>query len=215
MKKSWKMKLAVFGGLLAPATVFAQQSVQWDANRAILAGSGCQKDIDSFVSENGNDLAIVFTNLGVDLPGNASRVLSARKTCSARIPATIAPGYYIGELTQRVSFGVTKTAGTRGAVATNSLFFGFSVSPYTVNVPYGSAMNQPLMVQQRTDRFLVRTHPTWYNDWCVRRLSPKGMYIANIAVSGQKDHASEDLIMFVDGLDLKYEVVTGLVKCQL
>jgi len=214
MKTSWKMSLAVLG-LVAPLAAQAQQSVEWDVSRAVLAGTGCQKDMDAFITENGNDLSIVFTQLGVDLGCNASRVLAARKTCIARVPAMIAPGYYIGELTQRVSYGVTKTPRTRGAVATNSSFFGFNVSPYTVNLPYGVAINQPLLTQQRVDRFAVSTRPDWYNGWCSRNRAPRGLYQANLAVSGQKDHQSEDLIMFVDGLDLKYEVVAGLARCQL
>ncbi len=76
-------------------------------------------------------------------------------------------------------------------------------------------MNEPLLSAQRQDLFSVRTTPAWYQSWCSRNRAPKGLYQANLAVSGQKDTAQEDLIMFVDGLDLKYEVVAGLVQCQL
>lgn len=214
MKSFLKMGFAV-GTMLASASAFAQQSVQWDAEHAVMAGQGCQKDIDSFVTQNGNDLSIVFTNLGVNLPGGASRTLAARTSCVARVPATIAPGLYIGELSQQISFGVTKTSRTVGSVATRSTFFGFNVSPYTVDLPYGRSINNPLLIQQRKDQFSVQTNASWYQGWCSRSRAPKGLYQANIAVSGQKDNANEDLIMFVDGLDLKYEVVAGLVKCQL
>ncbi|MCX6126217.1 MAG: hypothetical protein NTV34_15905, partial [Proteobacteria bacterium] len=113
--------------------------------------------------------------------------MSGRKSCVARIPATIAPGYYIGELTQRLSYGVTKTARTRGAVATNASFFGFNVSPYTLGLAYGASINNPLITQQRVDRFYVSTQPSWYSGWCSRTRAPRGLYQANIAVSGQKD----------------------------
>jgi hypothetical protein len=198
-----------------PMAAFAQQSVRWDADAAVVAGNGCQKDIDAFVSENGNDLSVVFTQLGVDLPGGGSSVLAQRKNCAVRVPAMIAPGLYIGELTQRVSYGVTKTSRTRGSVATRSSFFGFPVSPYTVDLPYGRSMNSPLLTNDRVDRFSVRTSPSWYQGWCTRSRAPRGLYQANIAVSGQKDSAREDLIMFVDGLDLKFEVVASLTHCQI
>lgn len=215
MSLVWKRTLVSLA-LLAGAEAYAD-SVEWDVNSpsTIIAGSGCQKDVDAFASSNGNDLAVVFTRLGVDLPGGASRTLADRKNCTVRVPAKIAPGIYIGSLTQRISYGVTKTANTSGSVATRSTFFGFNVSPYTVNLPYGTAINQPLLTQQRVDQFSVRTSPDWFRGWCSANRSPRGLYQANIAVSGQKGSAMEDLIMFVDGLDLKYEVGAALVRCQL
>lgn len=195
----------------------AQQSVLWDVSspQTIIAGSGCQKDVDAFASTNGNDLAVVFTRLGVDLPGGGAPALADRKNCSVRVPATIAPGIYIGQLTQRLSYGVIKTSAATGALSTRSTFFGFDVSPYTVSLPYGYAVNQPLLTQQRTDRFSVQTTPSWLQGWCSRSRAPRGFYQANVAVSGQKANRYEDLIMFVDGLDLKYEVGASLVRCQI
>jgi hypothetical protein len=211
--KLWKG--ALFVCLLPAVDSMAQQSVIWDAGSSVVAGSGCQKDIDAFVSTNGNDVAVVFTRLGVDLPGGASSVLADRKNCSVRIPATIAPGLYIGELTQRVTYGVNKTARTSGSLATRSTFFGFNVSPYTVVAPAGRQINEPLLTNSRVDSFSVRTTPSWYSGWCSRTRAPRGLYQANFAVNGQKDNSRESLILFVDGLDLKYEVVAGPVRCQI
>lgn len=215
MRQIWKNVLLTAAACTG-ASAYAQQSVVWDVNSpsTIIAGTGCQKDLDAFASTNGNDLAIVFTNLGVDLPGGGSPNLADRKSCSVRIPATIAQGLYIGQLTQRVSYGVTKTAGATGSVAVRSTFFGFNVSPYTVSLPYGSAVNNPLLVNSRVDNFLVQTPNDWYRGWC-GRTAPRGIYSANLVVSGQKSNSLEDLIMFVDGLDLKYEVVASLVRCSL
>jgi hypothetical protein len=204
-----------FFGLTLPSLAFSAQSVEWDVYGTIMGGSGCVMNYDAFVSANGNDLAIVFTRLGVDLPGGGSSILAGRSACSIRVPARIAPGIYIGKLDQRVSYGVVKTPYTRGSIATRSTFFGFPVSPYTVNLPYGISMNSPLFVQSRQDLFSVRTTPSWYYGWCSRNRAPQGLYQANIAISGQKNNRNEDLIMFVDGLDLKYEVVAGTVQCQL
>ena len=214
-----RIVMALFGSglVLSGVTGYAQQSVIWDVNSpsTIIAGSGCQKDVDAFASTNGNDLAIVFTRLGVDLPGGGSPVLADRKNCTVRVPTTVAPGIYIGQLTQRISYGVTKTSGATGSVATRSTFFGNDVSPHSINLPYGYAVNEPLRVESRVDNFSVRATPTWYSSWCSRSRAPRGLYQANFAVSGQKRSSREDLIMFVDGLDLKYEVVASLVRCQL
>lgn len=194
----------------------ADGSVRWDEGRAIVAGTGCRKDVDSWVIANGNDLSVIFSNLGFSLPGGSSAALAARKNCSVRVPATIAKGLYIGELTQQVTYGITKTAGSQGSVATRSTFFGFPVSPYTVRVPYGRALNEPFLVNNRKDRFLVDTRSgSWWSRWCAFQRSPQGLYQANFAVSGQRDSDYEDLIMFVDGLDLKYEVIAALQFCGI
>lgn len=189
----------------------AAASVSWDAAASALGGSGCVKDVDSFVIANGNDLSVIFTNLGFALAGGSGDPLAARKNCAFRVPATIAKGIYIGELTQIITYGITKTAGSRGSVATRSTFFGFPVNPYTVNVPYGVSVNQPLLTQTRKDQFYVNT--AWWSGWCALQRNPRGLFQANFAVSGQRDSDYEDLIMFVDGLDLKYEVKAALQFC--
>jgi hypothetical protein len=71
------------------------------------------------------------------------------------------------------------------------------------------------MVQSRVDRFSVQTTPDWYRGFCGASRAPQGLYAANLAVSGQKDSRYEDLLLFVDGLDLKFEVLTRFVQCRL
>jgi len=208
LRTTWMMFLGVSA---LTSAVASAESIEWDVERAVIAGTGCQKDWDAFASTNGNDLSVVFTNLGVDLPGNSGSPLAARKNCTVRVPAEISQGLYIGELVQRVTYGVTKSARASGSVATRSTFFGFNVSPYTVNLPYGSAINNPLLVNSRTDEFLVNT--TWYTGWCRAGRNPRGLYQANLAISGQRDSDRENLIMFVDGLDLKFEVLAEILHC--
>jgi hypothetical protein len=168
--------------------------------------------VDAFASANGNDLAIVFTNLNVNLPGGVGSALADRKSCTVRVPARIARGVYIGELTQAFTYGVTKTAGSNGSVATRSTFFGFDVSPYTWGVSQGEVLDEPLVTQQRKDRFLVNT--PWYRGWCNGNRALDGFYNANIAVTGQRNNRWEDLILAVDGVDLKYEVLAAWYTCN-
>jgi hypothetical protein len=204
---------AVAMGSLSGSANASAPSVKWDLGKQfIIAGTGCQKNVDAFAATNGNDLSIVFTNLGVNLPGDGStNQLADRKSCTIRIPASIAKGLYIGKLTQQFTYGVTKTAGSNGSVATRSTFFGYNVSPYSWSVPQGVEMDEPLMTQSREDKFLVNS--PWYNGWCSPNRSLNGLYQANIAVSGQRNNWLEDLILFVDGLDLKYEVVASVYTC--
>lgn len=206
--------LASIATMSASTAKAAPAAVKWDitGRTYVIAGTGCQKDVDAFAATNGNDLSVVFTNLGVNLPGDGStRQLADRKTCSLRIPAEIQRGYYIGRLTQQFTYGVTKTAASSASVATRSTFFGFNVSPYAWNVPYGVAMDEPLLSQRREDDFLVRS--SWYSGWCSATRPLQGLYQANIAVSGTRRSSREDLIVFIDGLDLKYEVLASLFTC--
>jgi hypothetical protein len=205
--------LALVAACGLTATGATAESVRWNVERSILQGNGCQKDWDAFISSNGNDLSIVFTNLGLDLPGGSRLPLAGRKNCAVRVPAEISQGYYIGQLVQRITYGVTKTARSTGSMATRSTFFGYNVSPYTVTLPYGRAMNSPLAVQSRVDNFQVNTD--WASGWCRPGRNPAGLYQANIAVSGQRDSDREDLIMFVDGLDLKFEMLVALTHCRV
>ncbi|MFO0679493.1 MAG: hypothetical protein U0169_23405 [Polyangiaceae bacterium] len=217
MKKSFS--LALGAAAVAAVSSFAGSAnaapaaVKWDLGSTfIIAGTGCQKDVDAFASTNGSDLAIVFTNLGVNLPGDgSSRQLADRKSCTVRVPAEIAKGLYIGKLTQQFTYGVTKTAGASGAVATRSTFFNFNVSPASWSVPQGVNLDEPLLTQTREDNFLVNS--PWYQGWCNPNRSIKGLYQANIAVSGQRNNRYEDLILFVDGLDLKYEILASVYTC--
>ncbi|MCX6126218.1 MAG: hypothetical protein NTV34_15910 [Proteobacteria bacterium] len=45
MKLTRKLGLAMIG-IMASASAYSQQSVEWNVNGSVLAGSGCQKDID-------------------------------------------------------------------------------------------------------------------------------------------------------------------------
>jgi len=199
--------LALVGGQ-ASAQV---QAVKWDTTKAIIAGTGCTKDVDAFVLANGNDLAIVFTALGVDLPGGVGTQLSDRKNCAVRVPASIAKGQYIGELTQSYTYGVVKSAGSNGSISTRSTFFNFPVNLLGLNFKHGETLNVSQARISRKDLFQVNT--PWYHGWCNPNRSLSGLYQGNLAVSGQRDTETEDLIMFVDGLDLKYEIIFAWHVC--
>ena len=97
--------------LIATCFVWAPRSiaaagVAWDTDRAVLAGSGCAKDVDSFVASTESDLSIVLTGFVLDLNGFSGQVLAARKTCLLRIPARIPTGYYVSKLTQKINYQI-------------------------------------------------------------------------------------------------------------
>ena len=211
--------LVTLGAIAAAAVPFSARaqglSVTWDPNRAIVAGSGCIKDVDAFVQAAGNDLAIIFTNLGVNLPAGARLPLAQRSACAVRVPAQIARGVYIGDLTQRITAGVIKTPGSSGSISTRTTFFNFPVPFATLSLPYGSARTaaQGPLTAQRVDRFAVNTSPSWLTGWCGSNRGTSGLYSGNIVVAGDRLSDREDVIINVDSLDVKFEVQAALRFC--
>jgi hypothetical protein len=205
------LAVGVISSIAAPASA-STPSITWELNKPyIIAGTGCVNNVDAFAASNGDDLSIVFTNLGIYLPGGGSTQLADMKSCLIRIPAAIAKGLYIGELTQTFTYGVTRSANTHGAVATRTTFFGFPVSPFPLDLPNGISEDNPLLTQTRTDDFFVNT--PWWQGWCNPNRSLEGLYSASIGVGGQRANSQENLILFVDGLDLKYEVLAKVFTC--
>lgn len=196
-------------------TAQAQNTIRWNVGGTIMAGSGCQYGVDAFAQTNGNDLALIFTTLGVNMPGASFNGLAQRSNCSVRVPATIAKGVYIADLVQRLSAGAIKTAGSNGSISTRSTFFNFNVSPATLSLPNGSvrtAASGPLAVS-RTDRFAVNT--SWWTSWCGPFRNPNGLFSSNMVVQGQRNSTLDDLIINVDSYDVKFEVVAALAFCSV
>lgn len=183
----------------------AQQVVQWDADRAILAGTGCQKDIDAFILEAGNDVSVIFSNLGVDLSDQFAP-MAARKSCLARIPARVSNGYYIGTLTQAVSFGVIKSRNSQATVGVNSTFAGYRLPALNVTVGRGRIANGEIEQASRSDDFLVHGR-----GFCRRNIPV--MYQAQLTVAGQRGSHLESVITQVDGLDVRFEATAGYFIC--
>lgn len=204
-------KLSLLAGGLLVSSVASAASISWHAHRAVALGSGCNSSAgDTFFIANGNDLSVVFSSLGVNMPGGSGLPLAERKNCSLRVPATIASGFYVGELTQVLSYGVTKTRNALGGISSRATFFNAPASPLSVSFPRGVAMNVPLANLTRRDLYLVNTHGGYISSWC---RSPSGIYKADLAVSGQRYSDLEDLIVFSDALDLRFEAIVGLVTC--
>lgn len=189
--------------------------ISWRADQAIAIGSGCNsrdgtRPADTFFLANGSDVAVVFSGLGVYLPGGSGMPLAERKNCSVRIPASIAGGYYVGELTQTLSYGITKTAGTRASIATRSSFFNAPASPFSISFGLGQSLNQPLQQHTKVDRYLVNTYGSYIRSWC---RNPVGIFRSDLSISGQRNSDWEDLILQSDSLDVRFEAVAGLVAC--
>jgi hypothetical protein len=188
--------------------------IEWNTDAAVVEGSGCQKDVDTFVIASGNDVSVVFSNLGFSLTdGNG---LVGNTLCSLRIPAKIQAGLFISELDQSMLYGVVKSPGSEGTLRNRARFFGIPLFSPDLNFLRGRNENDPQKVERRKDRFSSRgpgNGRDWVAAWCKRERPLRGAFDAQIKVRGRRDSQQENLIVFVDGLDLRYDVVSQLQGC--
>jgi hypothetical protein len=189
---------------VAPRTASAQDVV-WGVGSALALGTGCSSSAgDTQFIAFGNDVAVLFSRFGVELPaGGFSPVLSQLKNCNVRIPATIKSGVMLSQLTQRITFGVNKSGNSSGKITSTAQFFGLPVAQFSVNVPFG-AINEPALTQLKTTPFIVAS---------ACNNTAFGLYKTDMAVSGNRSSSGESLLLAMQGLDLRYDVLLTFVPC--
>ncbi len=194
-------------GISVPA--YAQdlggQTIYWDATNAVLGGTGCRKDVDAFVMEAGNDISIVFSNLGIELADQYAP-MQARKSCLARINARVANGYYIGTLTQNVSFGVVKTLNSEATIGVRSNFGGYNLQPLNVVFGRNRRASGEIQTASRQDDFIVQGR-----GYCGRKFPVS--YQAQLTAAASRASMQDSVISQIDGLDVRFEATAGLFMC--
>jgi hypothetical protein len=197
------------GGLLALSQFGYSQTVKWTPTTP--AGSGCNAS-DTQVFVFGDTISWVFDSLGVDLtagfpPG------SANKFCAIRAGAEVAQGIYLAELKQTLTFGGIKSKnGSRGSIATNSTFFGYSVAPFQISFPEGMDFDQSLVTRDRVDNFAVIAPPRY---WCNPNRNPRGLFTSRIAVNGQVTRPGASISISAQQFDVKFEATFGWRPCDV
>jgi hypothetical protein len=219
------MLLRAVAATLTVATVvpaFAQNTIYWNTAGARLAGSKnqggvstpiCSIDGDTFLIGSGDQLTVILTGLGVQLPSGDS-ALTARANCRLAVPVEAARGRYAADLEQTVTYGLVKGTGSSISVSAKSTFFGYPVNPLNRLYRWGTVLNIPLETATRVDRFLVDTRPgSWWYRWCGIR--PKGVYTADLAVAAEKNSFMDDAQASIDGLDVRFTVAPGnYISCS-
>jgi hypothetical protein len=120
-------------------------------------------------------------------------------------------------LDQSLLFGIIKSGGSEGNIRFRARFFGIPLLSPELSFPRGLRVNDPQRLERRQDRFR-RGRPgqagQWIGAWCKRERPARGAFQGQIAVSGRRESPSEDLLLFVDGLDLRFEIVAQLGSCS-
>ena len=109
----------------SPASALPQ-AITWNAAKATANGSGCNA-FDTMFIDAGDQITVVFANLGVELTGTWDDARVALSACSIVIPATVKKGWYLAELNQTMFYGYRRTDGTRGKVSFFARFFNYYV----------------------------------------------------------------------------------------
>lgn len=201
------LAVTVLSGISIPvyAQDFGGQTIYWDTTNAILGGTGCKKDENAFVMEAGNDVSIVFSGLGVELADQYAP-MQARKSCLARIRARVANGYYVGTLTQNVSFGVVKSTNSEATIGVKSNFAGYNLPALNVTLGRNRRANGEIQTASRQDDFIVHGR-----GWCGRRIPVT--YQAQLTAAGSRATIYDSVISQVDGLDVRFEATAGIFMC--
>jgi hypothetical protein len=194
--------VTAFSGVFA-STSFAA-TTQW--SNASANGNGCPIGT-SQVAAAGDEIAWIFDSFFFDLvnPESASRF------CRLTATATIANGWYLGQLSQVLSYaGVKSTFGSRLKVGAASRFFGFTLPLIEHNYPNGVPFNSTFMELQGSNMFSVFA-PASY--WCAGS-RPQGLFQSTLSATGQVFPGGGSLSFAGQGFNVKFEAVAGLLQCQ-
>lgn len=195
------------------ASVALAGEVQWNFNNgAIAAGTACKSmgaDADTFFISSGNEVSVVFSRLGINL-GDEYAPTAERHTCNVRIPVRIAKGMYIGKLDQTLLYGVTKSQGSSAEISARATFFNKPAAFVSRTFPRGFAMDEALQTMTASQDYQVNAP-----SWCTFSTGMSGLYAVNLAVAGQRDNPYENLVVQIDGADIKFQAVAGWYRCNL
>jgi hypothetical protein len=195
-------------GALFAGSLYGQQVIQWNYNGAASAlGTGCSRADTEFIAA-GNEISVVFSSLGVDLSGFAGGRRTDRKNCRIIIPTKVRAGYYMGRLDQTVTYGYNRTEGTDGKVSMTAKFYNQRAGRLLKRVPTPGEdpYDAPWLEARATSRWRVMP------GWCTRR-DYAGNYKAQLTVSGYRQSTSKDIIVQIDGQDIRFDALGYPLLC--
>ena len=207
-----RLVLCLVGALLT-SSAYSTQVIQWNYNnKAKALGSGCNKrpgqqgDTD-FISA-GNEVSVIFSQLGVELTGHSGGKRAAKKTCRIIIPTKVRAGYYIGELNQTLTYGYERNRGTEGKVAAVSKFYRRNAGKIIRKVPSPGFDRWSEPFAEASARSFWRVNPSW----CKRR-DYKGNFKTSLTVNGYRRSTRQDIVIQIDGHDIRFDAVGKPLLC--
>lgn len=209
MKQIHQM-ISVVGACLASLTltsIASASEIVFHPEAAVYAGNGCPLGSTSITVDEFGDLYIDHSILAILLPANGeNQVLAARRTCISRIPAKVPRGFYVKSIEQRLIYGVAKSAGADLQLASRAAFSSDSIRPFIVSLPKGEEVYSENSMDSRIDNLNPAKQKAKY---CNDTRAEEMIFQVQIALSGQRDSAMEDLVVasygshFGEGIEIK------------
>ena len=192
--------------LLSSSQLLAEVSlIQWNYNNeASAVGEGCNMDNTAFI-QAGNEITVIFNDLGVSLSGHADGRTRHQKFCKLVIPAKIEKGHYFSQLAQTLSYGFVRTENTDGEVRIESSFLGKEWGMRETVKPQGHR-HKPFAQMKVQKRFEID------RDVCNTPYF-RTQFKAKITVSGERKTLQDEIIMQIDGLDLRFDALGEVLPC--
>jgi hypothetical protein len=189
------------------------QNVRWKPEGIAANGTGCQLGENTALILAGDQMQIIFWNMGIYLPANSGLPLAQRKACTVALGAEISGGYYAKGIKQSLRYGGIKSANASAAIAGQSTFFGLPLKPLTVNLENGTPFNEVSAVVESEDGFLASDPSPAM--WCLAGFNPSGLLTARVVTQGSRDSDAEDLLLSSHLYDLKYTATMLWDKCPM
>ena len=198
----WSMAV----GILSSAnTGLAQQHIEWNiGDGATARGSACSNQDTAFI-QAGNEISVIFSRLGVALTGEAGGRKVVRKQCTLAIPARVAANRYLGQLDECLVWGYVQNGNSQGWVRVFSTFMGTRQS-IRRRVDRRSRSRQEPYLEAASSRNIA------HGRFCNGRPT-MAHYRARIDMSARRDSKRDDIVLQIDGLDIKLQISGATKSC--
>ena len=181
-------------------------AIEWNYNgKANAIGSGCSIE-DTFFISAGDEVSVIFSNLGIELDGPQERKLESRKFCRIKVPALIKKGYYLSGLNSSLIYGLVRSEGTEAQINMQYHFLG---TKYLRKKEHGKnpreSRNIPLA--EIRDRRRIRNPKR-----CSGR-DFRSVLSARASIVAKRKNTEEGIVIHLDGLSLRLDALATMVSC--
>lgn len=206
--------IAICGALLAQVIHSNSASANeliFHPENAIYAGNGCPQGSTTITVDELGDLYIDHSALGISLPANGdNQALAARSTCLVRIPVTVPKGLYVKSIQQTLSYSVAKSVNADLQLASRAAFSSDSVHPFIISLPAGDEVYSEHSIDTRLDHLDSAKQRAKY---CRDERPDQMIFQVQIAISGQRESAGDDLIAAAYGSHFGEGIEVELANC--
>lgn len=187
------------------------QNILWKKDTAVANGTGCQMGENIELITAGDQIQVIYSDMGIHLPAQSGLPLAQRKTCSIAMSVQTSPKIYPKSILQILNYGGFKSANATAAIAGQTTLFGIPLDPLLVILAKGTIFETRSAELSLTTPLSVDSLRAV--DWCSSSFNPNGLVTLRADAQGVRDSDTEDLLLGAGQYDMKY--TSGFVweKC--